>query len=44
MGPPPLWRGGCILNVEGHAGVQGRRNEVFLSKHTVKSLVLTRLD
>ena len=32
MGTPPLWRGGCILNVEGHAGVQGRRNKVFLGK------------
>ena len=32
MGPPPLWRGGCILNVEGHAEVQGRRNKVFLGK------------
>ena len=32
MGTPPLWRGGCILNVEGHAGVQGHRNKVFLGK------------
>ena len=32
MGPPPLWRGGCILNVEGHAEVQGRRNKKIIGK------------